>query len=150
MALLSFLPDGLSDAELLQSRLPLPNILTCKATLLRTSLAYADQNQRIKVLVPVREHIQLIQTVSESMKLALRRYFHEILGLWSKFETGTSREVSMISSNLGNFNAVFSESLRSGCPDMVENFKSILHLNHFLRWIAAHAGTWRPYEQLVE
>ncbi|KAJ7119776.1 hypothetical protein C8R44DRAFT_853823 [Mycena epipterygia] len=133
LALLSFLPDGLSDAELLQSRLPLPNILTCKATLIQTSLAYIDQNQRIKVLVPVREHIQLIHTVSESMKLTLRRYFHEILDLWNKFETGTSREVSMISSNLGNFNAVFSESLRSDCADMVENFRSIFHLNHFLR-----------------
>jgi hypothetical protein len=54
---LSILPDGLSDADLIQSKLLLNNILGCKATLIGTSLAYRDQQKRLKVLVPIREYM---------------------------------------------------------------------------------------------
>ncbi|KAJ6481102.1 P-loop containing nucleoside triphosphate hydrolase protein, partial [Mycena sanguinolenta] len=59
LSLLSILPNGLSGAELIQSNLPICNILSCKATLLATSLAYETNNKRLMVLMPVREHIQL-------------------------------------------------------------------------------------------
>jgi hypothetical protein len=42
LSLLSMLPDGLSDTELVQSKLPIDNILGCKAALIRTTLAYND------------------------------------------------------------------------------------------------------------
>jgi hypothetical protein len=42
------LPDGLSDIELVQSRLPFENILGCKAGLICTSLAYSDEHKRLK------------------------------------------------------------------------------------------------------
>ncbi|KAJ6480962.1 P-loop containing nucleoside triphosphate hydrolase protein, partial [Mycena sanguinolenta] len=58
LSLLSILPNGLSDAELIQSKLPIPNILTCKVALLATSLAYQNSNNRLLALVPVREHVQ--------------------------------------------------------------------------------------------
>ncbi|KAF8197784.1 hypothetical protein K438DRAFT_1759905 [Mycena galopus ATCC 62051] len=58
LSLLSMLPNGLSDAELVQARLGIPNILRCKATLQATSLAYQDINKRILLLVPVREYVQ--------------------------------------------------------------------------------------------
>jgi hypothetical protein len=61
LSLLSMLPDGLSDAELIQTKLPLVNILGCKATLIRTTLAYSDQQKRLKLLIPIREYIQKIQ-----------------------------------------------------------------------------------------
>ncbi|KAJ7915966.1 P-loop containing nucleoside triphosphate hydrolase protein [Mycena leptocephala] len=60
LSLLSMLPDGLSDVELVQSRLPLDNILGCKAALIRTSLAYSDEHKRLKALVPIREYMQKI------------------------------------------------------------------------------------------
>ncbi|KAF7364632.1 hypothetical protein MVEN_00332500 [Mycena venus] len=53
LKLLSILPDGLSDVELLHSDLPIKDILTCKAILLGTSLAYQDDKKRLKSLVPV-------------------------------------------------------------------------------------------------
>ncbi|KAJ6480945.1 P-loop containing nucleoside triphosphate hydrolase protein, partial [Mycena sanguinolenta] len=56
LSLLSILPNGLSDAELVQSKLPISNILNCKSILLATSLAYQN-NQRLLLLMPVREHI---------------------------------------------------------------------------------------------
>ncbi|KAJ7496232.1 P-loop containing nucleoside triphosphate hydrolase protein, partial [Mycena galericulata] len=57
LALLCTLPDGLSEAELIQSKLPIQNIRACKATLLRTSLAYVNSSGRLTVLVPIREFV---------------------------------------------------------------------------------------------
>jgi hypothetical protein len=58
LKLLSILPDGLSNVELLQGSLPIPDILACKAVLLGTCLAYQDGKKRLKSLVPIREHLQ--------------------------------------------------------------------------------------------
>ncbi|KAJ7275947.1 P-loop containing nucleoside triphosphate hydrolase protein, partial [Mycena rebaudengoi] len=57
LSILSMLPDGLSDVDLLQSKLPIPDILACKATLIKTALAFVGQDKHLKVLVPIREHI---------------------------------------------------------------------------------------------
>jgi hypothetical protein len=54
------LPDGLSNVELVQSKLPIENILGCKTALIRTALAYTDENKRLKALVPIREYMQKI------------------------------------------------------------------------------------------
>ncbi|KAJ7761713.1 P-loop containing nucleoside triphosphate hydrolase protein [Mycena metata] len=56
LSLLSILPDGLSDVQLLQTGLPIHDPLRCKAALLRTALAYNDDKKRLKSLVPIREH----------------------------------------------------------------------------------------------
>ncbi|KAJ7866296.1 P-loop containing nucleoside triphosphate hydrolase protein [Mycena leptocephala] len=61
LSLLSMLPDGLSDAELVQAKLPIDNILGCKAALIQTTLAYSDEHKRLKALVPIREYIQKIK-----------------------------------------------------------------------------------------
>jgi hypothetical protein len=45
LSLLSILPDGLSDVELVQSRLPINNILSCKVALIHTTLAYSDEHK---------------------------------------------------------------------------------------------------------
>ncbi|KAJ7094804.1 hypothetical protein C8R44DRAFT_951432 [Mycena epipterygia] len=58
LSLLSILPDGLSEAQLIQTNLPIDNVLECKSILLRTSLAYEDGRKRLKSLVPIREHMQ--------------------------------------------------------------------------------------------
>ncbi|KAJ6494141.1 hypothetical protein DFH09DRAFT_946856 [Mycena vulgaris] len=56
--LLSMLPYGISDVELIQSKLPIKDILRCKAALLSTSLAYSDDQRRVKTLVPIREYMK--------------------------------------------------------------------------------------------
>ncbi|KAJ7240914.1 hypothetical protein C8J57DRAFT_1527246 [Mycena rebaudengoi] len=53
LSLLSMLPDGLADADLVQAKLPIPDILACKATLIQTALALVGQYQHLKVLVPI-------------------------------------------------------------------------------------------------
>ncbi|KAJ7489216.1 P-loop containing nucleoside triphosphate hydrolase protein, partial [Mycena latifolia] len=80
LSLLSILPDGLSDVELLQSDLPIRNILKCKAALLRTSLAYNDDRNQLKTLAPIREYIKHINPPSPLIIQPLRTYFHELIG----------------------------------------------------------------------
>ncbi|KAJ7444727.1 P-loop containing nucleoside triphosphate hydrolase protein, partial [Mycena latifolia] len=77
LSLLSILPDGLSNVELHQSILPVRDILTCKAVLLQTSLAYTE-SKRLKVLVPIREYMQHIHPPSPSLVQPLRKHFHSL------------------------------------------------------------------------
>ncbi|KAJ6552206.1 hypothetical protein DFH09DRAFT_854386, partial [Mycena vulgaris] len=78
LSLLSILPDGLSDVELLQSQLPIKDILGCKSVLLRTALAYNDDKKRLKSLVPIREHMQHYHPASQSLIHHLRNHFHSL------------------------------------------------------------------------
>ncbi|KAJ7903069.1 hypothetical protein B0H13DRAFT_1882329 [Mycena leptocephala] len=48
LSLLSMLPDGLSDLELVQSKFPTDYIHGCKVALIRTALAYIDEHKRLK------------------------------------------------------------------------------------------------------
>ncbi|KAJ7242249.1 P-loop containing nucleoside triphosphate hydrolase protein, partial [Mycena rebaudengoi] len=81
LSLLSLLPDGLSDADLIQSGLPIENVLACKSTLIQVSLAHMENNQHLKSLVPVREYIQRVHPPSLNLKIPLRHHFHAILCL---------------------------------------------------------------------
>ncbi|KAJ7829606.1 P-loop containing nucleoside triphosphate hydrolase protein, partial [Mycena leptocephala] len=75
LSLLSMLPDGLSDVELVQSKLPIDNILSCKATLVGTALAYSDEHKQLKILVPIREYMQKIQPPGNHLIRPLLKHF---------------------------------------------------------------------------
>ncbi|KAJ7464043.1 P-loop containing nucleoside triphosphate hydrolase protein, partial [Mycena latifolia] len=85
LSLLSILPDGLSDIELLHSKLSVKDVLGCKATLLGTSLAYLDNNKRLKSLVPIREHVLWFHPPSAHLIQPLQKYFHLVLELYSRY-----------------------------------------------------------------
>ncbi|KAJ6468889.1 hypothetical protein C8R45DRAFT_769177, partial [Mycena sanguinolenta] len=78
LSLLSILPDGLSDLELRQSNFSIENILTCKATLLSTSLAYQDDKMRLRSLIPIREHMLLFLPPAPSLIHSLRKHFYSL------------------------------------------------------------------------
>ncbi|KAJ7206183.1 hypothetical protein C8J57DRAFT_1484885 [Mycena rebaudengoi] len=108
----SMLPDGLADADLVQAKLPIPDILGCKATLIQTALAFVGQDQHLK--------------------LKLREHFHQILDLWHQFRNLNITDIlPQISGNLGNFNTVLHDGLQPEGPDIVQNLRSILFLNDF-------------------
>ncbi|KAJ7854885.1 hypothetical protein B0H13DRAFT_1903382 [Mycena leptocephala] len=86
LSLLSMLPDGLSDVELVQSKLPIDNILGCKAALIHTSLAYSDEHKRLKKLVPIREYMQKIQPPRDHLIQPLRKNFQELLELHMEYQ----------------------------------------------------------------
>ncbi|KAJ7289589.1 hypothetical protein C8J57DRAFT_433284, partial [Mycena rebaudengoi] len=132
LSILSMLPDGLADADLVQANLPIPDILACKATLIQTALSFVGQDQHLKVLVPIREHILHIHPPANSLKLKLREYFHQILDLWNRFKNLNVTDIHpQIARNLGNFNTVLHNGLEPEGPDIVQNFQSILFLNQF-------------------
>ncbi|KAJ7034295.1 P-loop containing nucleoside triphosphate hydrolase protein, partial [Mycena alexandri] len=78
LALLSMLPDGLSDVELRQTKFPIKDILGCKSALLRTALAYTDDHKRLKVLVPVREYMRRLFPPTDQIIQPLLKHFHEL------------------------------------------------------------------------
>ncbi|KAJ7142703.1 hypothetical protein C8R44DRAFT_726033 [Mycena epipterygia] len=82
LSLLSILPDGLSDAELLQSKLPIKNILDCRSMLLGTSLAYEDNKKRLKSLVPIREHMKQFHPAPPSLIHQVKKHFHLLLDVY--------------------------------------------------------------------
>ncbi|KAJ7916362.1 P-loop containing nucleoside triphosphate hydrolase protein, partial [Mycena leptocephala] len=104
LSLLSMLPDGLSDVELVQSKLPIDNILGCKAALIRTTLAHSDEQKRIKLLVPIREYMQKIRPPGDHLIRPLLKHFQELLEFYDA-NNGTqsgSGSVARISSNYSN------------------------------------------------
>jgi hypothetical protein len=86
LSLLLILPDGLSDAELVQSKLPIPNILSWGAVLLATSLAYQDSNRRLRSLIPVQENVQQFLPLSIALVLCLHKLFYALLELYKKYK----------------------------------------------------------------
>ncbi|KAJ7465680.1 hypothetical protein FB451DRAFT_1369921 [Mycena latifolia] len=133
LSLLSILPDGLSDAELLQGEIPIHEVLTCKATLLRPSLAYRDDN-RLKSLVPIREYMAHMYPPSGSLVQPLRKYLCDLLKLFSTFN-GTLSAVSNIMPNMANIHNVLLLGLDSNAPDIENTILCIIYLNRFTRSI---------------
>ncbi|KAJ7888624.1 hypothetical protein B0H14DRAFT_2337183, partial [Mycena olivaceomarginata] len=120
LCLLSILPDGLSDVELLQSNLPITNILACKAVLLSTSLVYTDDKRHLKSLVPIREHLQQFHPVQPSLVQTLQDYFQLLLDLYQKFfgtlqSTDTYKQITL---NLGNLHQILSQGLKPQNPNL--------------------------------
>ncbi|KAJ7288909.1 P-loop containing nucleoside triphosphate hydrolase protein [Mycena rebaudengoi] len=131
LSLLSMLPDGLTDVELVQAKLAIPDILGCKSILIRTSLAFVGKDQRLKVLVPIREHTLRMHPPTNSLKKPLQQHFHDLLDLWNQFQYLNPVNIApQISHNLGNFHSVLQDALEH-FPDAAQNIQSILFLSRF-------------------
>ncbi|KAJ7473124.1 P-loop containing nucleoside triphosphate hydrolase protein, partial [Mycena galericulata] len=134
LSILSLMPDGLSDGELLQSNLPIPKLLSAKMTLIRTSLAYIGRNNRLMALVPIREHVRSTHPPPAAHKSTMRAYFRDSIDLWKQFKTIPSPEiVSNLSANLGNINTILADGLQDEAPDIIPTMESIMVLSGFCR-----------------
>ncbi|KAF8139151.1 hypothetical protein K438DRAFT_1785943 [Mycena galopus ATCC 62051] len=141
LSLLSMLPDGLSDVELVQSNLPVDNILGCKAALIRTSMAYSDEQKRLKALVPIREYVKKTQPPGNHLIWPLLKYFQELLEFFVEC-IGTqpsSGTAARILSNYSNIQNIIWNGLQQDRPDLVDIIHSICHLNQFSRFIGQGA-----------
>ncbi|KAJ7123298.1 hypothetical protein C8R43DRAFT_959103 [Mycena crocata] len=128
--------DGITDAELIQSTLPIPNILSAKGTLVRTSLVYIGTNHRLVALVPIREHVRVTHPPASVLKFTLRRCFHELLELWSQFKVLPSPQViTQLSTSLGNINSILADGLhqQNNAEDVVASLGSLMKLDGFYR-----------------
>ncbi|KAJ7730816.1 hypothetical protein B0H16DRAFT_1696911 [Mycena metata] len=141
LALLSILPDGLSDVELKQSKFPIQDILGCKTTLLRTALAYTDNHNRLKVLVPVREYMARCCPPTDNMIRPLLMHFHELLELHTTVfgkESG-ALPIARITSNYTNIQNVLQYGLRLEHPDIARSIYCACDFNQFSRLIGQAA-----------
>ncbi|KAJ6538384.1 hypothetical protein DFH09DRAFT_1283421 [Mycena vulgaris] len=143
LSLLSMLPDGLSDIELVHSKLPIKDILSCKAALLSTSLAYSDDQRRFKTLGPIREYLQKSCPPMDYLVQALLNYFHQLLEFEYKYNgTVSASEMTLrITSNFSNIQGLLLNRLQRQNPAAVDTIYCILYLNGFSR-IAGHG--WTP------
>jgi hypothetical protein len=124
-----------------QSKLPIDNILGCKAALIRTSLAYSDEHKRLKALVPIREYMQKIQPPGNHLIQPLLRHFQELLELYVEYrgtQSGSSTVVR-VSSNYSNIQNVLQNGLQQGHPDLVNSIYCTCYLNNFSRRIGQGA-----------
>ncbi|KAJ7859923.1 P-loop containing nucleoside triphosphate hydrolase protein [Mycena leptocephala] len=133
LSLLSMLPDGLSDVELVQSKLPINNILGCKVALICTSLAYSDEHKRLKALVPIREYMQKIQPPSKHLIQPLLKHFQELLEFYMEYQGNqtSSSTVVRVSSNYSNIQNVLQNGLQHGHQDLVNSIYCTCYLNDF-------------------
>ncbi|KAJ7822536.1 hypothetical protein B0H14DRAFT_3146329 [Mycena olivaceomarginata] len=135
LSLLSILPDGLSDSELIQSKLPIADIQACRSVLLRTALAYADDRKRLRSLVPIREHMKHFYPAPSHIVHKLRKYFQVVLDLYQK-SFGTQQgagQINQIASNLGNLHQLLLLGLNPDTSDLSETINCIISVNIFFR-----------------
>ncbi|KAJ7899805.1 hypothetical protein B0H13DRAFT_1459720, partial [Mycena leptocephala] len=74
LSILSLLPDGITEEELISSKVPIPQISECRSVLLQTSLA-SVLDGRLKALSPIREYVQGAHPPSASLVKPLRNHF---------------------------------------------------------------------------
>ncbi|KAJ7435001.1 hypothetical protein FB451DRAFT_1465777 [Mycena latifolia] len=135
LSLLSMLPDGLSDVELVQSKLSIQDILTCKTTLLATSLAYTDDKRRLKSLVPIREHMQCFYPPSLHLIQPLQKHFHQFLDLYLKY-SGTQQgagRAKHITLNVRNMQELLLRGLNQDNPNLTQTIDCTLSMKVFMR-----------------
>ncbi|KAJ6592172.1 P-loop containing nucleoside triphosphate hydrolase protein [Mycena vulgaris] len=142
LSLLSMLPDGLSDIELVQSKLPIKDILSCKAVLLSTSLAYSDDQRRFKTLVPIREYMARSHPPTDYLVQALVKHFQQLLEFQYKYRgTVSASEMTLrITSNFSNIQSLLLNRLHHQNTAAVDTIYCILYLNIFSR-LAARGRT---------
>ncbi|KAJ7503644.1 hypothetical protein B0H11DRAFT_1983671 [Mycena galericulata] len=134
LSLLSLLPDGILETELLQCDLLMPDMGRSKTTLIRTSLAYVDHGKRVRVLVPIREYIQKYSPPSPTLCRPLRRHFHDLILLWKDYQHLSSTGVAhLLAANVGNFQAVLAHGLNWDEPDLIQTLRSIMIFDSFFR-----------------
>ncbi|KAJ7107030.1 hypothetical protein C8R44DRAFT_744900 [Mycena epipterygia] len=131
LSLLSLLPDGITQEELVTSKIPIPHISDCKSSLIRTSLAYTDNTARIRVLSPIREYMRRFHPPSAPLCKPLRTHFQDLLALWDlNHQLPFNDLVPRITSNFGNINDLLAHVLLTqDRPAYLEVAYSILKLN---------------------
>jgi tetratricopeptide (TPR) repeat protein len=141
LSLLSMLPDGLSNVELLQIPFPLENILACKSTLLRTALAYTDGQKRLKALVPIREYVQRDYPPSQNLIHLLSKHYQELLEIHRKYQGTLSNAgvMARVASNFANIQNVLLHCLSSDRPHLSETITGICDLTRYSR-LAGHGN----------
>ncbi|KAJ7105874.1 hypothetical protein C8R44DRAFT_745531 [Mycena epipterygia] len=133
LSLLSILPDGISDVELVQTKLPIQDILTSKSTLLSTSLVYANVKGQLKALVPIREFMLAHYPPPPALIQPLQKYFYGLLDFQSKYfgNASSAGTAAGLTSNLMNIQNMLIPELHQDNPALEEAMQAAVNLNRF-------------------
>jgi hypothetical protein len=134
ISLLSLLPDGIRPEDIIAGKVPIPNVRQCQSVLLGTSIAYLDVRGRLKALTPIREYIRRAYPPSPCLVRPLRRYFQDLLEVWSsKRQLPSGNLAPDLVSHLGNINQLILDGLLTEEKfAWVEMGESIISLDRFL------------------
>ncbi|KAF7336993.1 AAA domain-containing protein [Mycena venus] len=144
LRVMSLLSDGISDVDLVQSQLPIADILKCKSTLIRTSLAYNDHAGRFKVLAPIREYIFSSRPPTPELVRPVRKHFIDLLNLWSAFMHRASFAADLVPrlvSNLGNLHNILLYGLECDPVDLSQTLRGVILLNQLNRMLGRGLST---------
>jgi hypothetical protein len=136
LGLLSLLPDGISERELVSSNVPLPSIAECRSSLLQTCLAFIVDG-RLKVLAPIRDYIRRTHPPSPALTKPLRMHFQGLLGVWdSYYGLSPADIVPQLTSQLGNIYTLLQNTLTTegvGKPDVGHAILTFNYLSIMMR-----------------
>ncbi|KAJ7192286.1 hypothetical protein GGX14DRAFT_596092 [Mycena pura] len=135
LSLLSILPNGLSNAELVHSNLPIADIHGAQTALIRTALAQVGPTNRLSALMPIREHVRGIYPPQQLLKTTLRKYYQKVIDLWGAQMTQSSELNLQLVASFANMQTIFEDGLRSDLEvmDMTKTLQSTINLNVFSR-----------------
>ncbi|KAJ7304751.1 hypothetical protein DFH08DRAFT_976543 [Mycena albidolilacea] len=134
LSLLSAFPDGLSQVELMQSNVPIDDILGCRDILQAASLIHETGNKRLRCSGAIRNHIQKFNPPSQSLVRSLCNYFLALLDLHQLYDgEDMVAVVSQITPNLGNLHHVLGRALDTDPEDLLTTIRVIVALNSFMR-----------------
>lgn len=132
LSILSILPDGLSDAMLSQVQRPLQEILRCKTSLLRTSLAYLGHDGRLKALVPIREYVRTACPPGVSLMNSLRDYIYDLIKSSKGFRFAlASGIVTRLAADMGNIKSLLEFSLNEHTDILHETLVCVLDMAEY-------------------
>ena len=111
LSLLSLLPDGISEDELVSSKVPLPKIPKYISSLRQTSLVFIS-DRRLKALAPIRDYIRHTYPPSAAFTQPLLNHFQALLSVWTKHQE-LPNVFPQLTSHLGNITSLLSNALTS-------------------------------------
>ncbi|KAJ6533795.1 hypothetical protein DFH09DRAFT_125089 [Mycena vulgaris] len=134
LSLLSLLPDGVTDEDIIISDVPLPNIADCRSTLIRSSLAYIDVHGRLKALSPIREYMKRVHPPPVHLFAPLRSHFQHLLMIWGKHNhLHLGNLAPKLVSCLGNINDLMLQGIIEDQDARLDIAHCVLTLNRFSR-----------------
>ncbi|KAJ6520692.1 hypothetical protein DFH09DRAFT_1287429 [Mycena vulgaris] len=136
LSILAILPDGLSDSDLIQSALPITDILACKTTLLQTSLGYIGYDGHLKALGIIREYMNQVHPPPSTLVNPLLQHFHLLLEFCTSHVglLPSAKVVMGLASNLGNIQSVLLSGLQSDDTQLKDVIECTLQVNAFRRF----------------
>lgn len=135
LALVCFVPDGLSKKSLDAITLALPEVGKAQMPLLQTALAFHDSSKRLKVLAPIRSYMQQNHPPPREHIQVLEKHYMDLAARAASVGTAENSAdlVQELSPEVGNIQTVLDRILEheSGRRDAIQAAAHLAHFNKY-------------------